>query len=98
VMAEEMLSGREIILPSGASVGMYKIKGGYGLEFRRAIDSVKSDEDLADRPTCKCRLKDGVVVTSLSLSLEALYGLVCLINEMGSDQQPPKEASDAEYA
>lgn len=85
-MEPQLIHGRIAELPSGASVGLYPINGGYAAEFSRVIDGVDTDIDLLGRSTCKAVVEEGRVVTSISLSAEAIAALWVMMNELMEDE------------
>ena len=95
-MQEEILMGYAITLSTGSTVKLAKFDKGYAMQFTNTIDGIESAEELADDPTCRCRFDDGVVVTSISLSDEAIDAIMELRDYLRSKDlqlSPPKEAN-----
>lgn len=94
-MEEEILMGHKITLSTGSTVALAKFDKGYALQFTNTLDGIKTEDELAADPTCRCRLVDGAVVTSICFSDEAVDAIVVLRDYLRAKAllpAPPKEA------
>ena len=91
-MKEQILSGQEIGLSTGSKVAMARFEGGFALQFMNTIDGIKTEEELTADPTCRCKLVGDTVVTSISLSDEAIDAIVALRDYFKSKDLEVKNA------